>query len=148
MPQMRKPRLLQMSKNASSLTIKYRSIYWVLQVIDWFIIWLPLVIYFFVGLTDGGVTTTSKFGLVTMFSIAMVLTIFNVITRHHLRSPLWLAIIGVYVALDNILPLIWMLAIGTLLDELLLQPALKKYGVKLEASKVYDEHQPTNTTGE
>ncbi len=139
-----------MSKNASNITKKYRSIYWALQILDWIVVWFPLIVYFFVALTDGGVTTSQKFGVVSMFGVALVLTIFNVITRHHLRSPLWLAIIGIYVALDNILPLMWMLAIGTLLDELLLRPSLKKYGVKLESSKVYDEHQSSsnNTTGE
>lgn len=132
---------------ASKLTKDYRIKYWILQAIDKLALFAPLIIYFFIALCDGGVTTGRKVAVVGTVIIALMLTIFNVITRHHLRSPLWVILIGLYVAVKNLLPLIIIIAIATIADEFILMPLIKTYKIKLESSKVYDEHKEEESNG-
>lgn len=127
---------------SSKITKEISAKYWVLKSIDLIILWCPLIIYFFIAMADGGVTTLRKAGLVGTVVIAIILTIFNIITRHHLRSPLWIVLIGLYCAVDYLLPLIIIIAVATCLDEFVLQPLVKKYKTQLEASRVYDKHNP------
>lgn len=125
----------------SNLTKQLRAKYWIIKTIDLILLFAPIIIYFFIAMADNGVTTMQKAGLVGSVVVAIILTLFNILTRHHLRSPLWIVLLGLYVAIDYLLPLIIIIAVVTVLDEFVLQPYLKKCTIKLEASKVYDEHQ-------
>lgn len=80
--------------------------------------------------------TIEKLALGGLAVSAMVLVCVNILMKAHLRSPVWLCLLGIYFALENILPLILMLAIGTVLDELLLTPLHKHF--KSKASINYE----------
>lgn len=131
---------------SSVLTKKYRTIYWVLRSIDLILLWAPLIIYFIVALCDTGVTTNKKIGLVASVIVALILVLFNIIARHHLTSPLWIVLIGLYIAIDYLLPLVIIIACVTIADEFVFQPYLKKLTTRLEASKVYDKQKAAEET--
>ena len=45
----------------------------------------------------------------------------------HLRSAIWLLVLGVYICLQNIQTLLIMVAVCTILDEIVFTPLHKKY---------------------
>lgn len=129
-----------MAKKESKRTKELRIKYWVLKSIDWILLYAALIIYFFVAMFDDGVAVNKKVGLVASVIVALILVIFNVITRHHLRSPLWIVLIGLYVCVGYLLPMIIIIAVATVLDEFVFQPYLKKLKIRFESSKEIDIH--------
>lgn len=129
---------------ASSIQTKQcRLNLWLCRIIDIIILVLPLIIYFFVAVCDDTVIVAQKVGLVGMFSIAVMLTVINIAFQKHLRCPIWIYIIGLYIALKNfLLPLIIILAAATVIDEFVLTPMIKYYKTKLIANRAMDERLP------
>lgn len=111
---------------------------WVLTVIDWIILLTPIIVYFFIGLCGDGVIV-KKVTLVCTMVVALCLAIFNIIAKKHLRSVLWIMVLGIYVACENILPMIMILAVATILDEFLFTPLIERYKTQYLASKTDDE---------
>lgn len=125
-------------KKQSKTTKKTRSILWILRSIDLAILVLPLLVYVIIALIGGG-AVKEKVAVVGTVLIALILVAFNIITKKHLRSPLWIVIIGLYIAVNNLLPLIGMIAVSTIIDEFALSPLIEKYKVRLESHKAIDQ---------
>lgn len=125
-------------KKQSKTTKKTRSILWILRSIDLAILVLPLLVYVIIALIGGG-AVKEKVAVVGTVLIALILVAFNIITKKHLRSPLWIVILGLYVAINNLLPLIGMIAVSTIIDEFALSPLIEKYKVRLESHKAIDQ---------
>ena len=71
-----------------------------------------------------------------------ILTVFNVIAQKKLRCPIWIMLIGLYVAIrDYLLPLVIILAITSILDDLLFTPLIHYYYTKTVASKTIDQRE-------
>lgn len=134
-----------MKNKGSDFTQITRKKMWFYQVLDWVILFAPMFIYVVVALFDGGVTTTGKVSIVGMVMIATILTVFNLFRQKKMRSPIWIILIGLYVAFrEKLLPLIIILAITTTIDDLFLGPIVKYYRTKLVASKTIDERDEAN----
>ena len=125
---------------ASSYTKVCRMKLWLYRILDFLILFSPLVIYIVIALTDGGVTTVGKVSVVGTVAIALVLCVFNVVAQKRLRCPIWICLIGLYIAIKQwLLPLIIILAVTTILDDLILTPLIHYYHEKLVANKAIDE---------
>lgn len=61
---------------------------------------------------------------------AIIMTLMNLLMKMKMRSPVWLCLIGIYIALDNIMPLIIVISIATLLDEVVFTPLCKNFKQK------------------
>lgn len=115
---------------------------WLYRIIDLLILFSPVAIYVVIALCDGGVTTIGKVSVVGCVAIALILSLINVIAQKRLRCPIWIILIGLYIAIKNyLLPLIIILAIITVVDDLLLTPIIHYYHEKVTASKVYDDRE-------
>lgn len=113
---------------------------WLYRIIDALLLLVPLIAYFGFALASGEVTTTGKVTLVGTVAIALVLVVFNVIAQKRLRCPIWIVLIGFFVAIKNwLLPLIIILAIVSVLDDLVLTPIISYYRSKLIANKAIDD---------
>lgn len=113
---------------------------WLYRVIDAIVLLGPLIAYFMFALSSGQVTNTGKVTLVGTVAVALVLVIFNVIAQKRLRCPIWIVLIGFFVAIrDWLLPLIIVLAIVSVIDDLILTPLIAYYRSKLIANKAMDE---------
>ena len=131
----------------SNFTKETRIRLWLYRILDWCVLFLPVFVYIVMALADGGVTKTGKVTVVSTVMIALILTIFNIFRQKELRSPIWLVLIGLYVAVKEwLLPLIIILAITTIMDEMLFKPLIGYYKGKLIASKTYDERQEAEET--
>ena len=58
--------------------------------------------------------------------------------KYHLRSPIFIMLIGIYYALNNVLTLMILVSIGIILDEFIIQPCLKKWKTQLIVNKEID----------
>lgn len=119
---------------------------WLYRILDWICLFAPLVIYFFFGIASKGAVAAQKVALVGCVSIALILTLINVIAQKRLRCPIWIVLIGLFIAMkEYLLPLIIILAVTSVMDDLLFTPLITHYKMKLEASKVYDDRKEEET---
>ena len=86
----------------------------------------PLLFYVLLGLINNEVHEGDKLFLGMTVICAIILTLLNVLFKHHLRSPFFLLILGLYFALKNITPLLICVSIGTCLDEFIVTPIYKR----------------------
>lgn len=128
----------------SNYTRHCRAWLWFYRILDAVCLGVPLLVYVIIALS-GGALVAAKVAVVSTVMIALILTVFNVIAQKHLRCPIWIIIIGLYIAIGEwLLPLIIILAITSVLDDLVFTPLIAHYKMKLEASKVYDDRMTTS----
>ena len=115
---------------------------WLYRVIDWILIIGPIFTYVCIGLADGGIATWAKVTMIGCCAAALIVIIVNTILQKRLRCPMWLVLIGLVAAIKNyLLPLIIILSLVTILDDLVLTPLIENYRDKYRASKVQDERE-------
>lgn len=125
---------------SSNFTKKSRTLLWTWRILDWLCLFAPLIIYVVVGLINNNVTTGQKVTLVAMLFLAIILTMINVIAQKHLRCPIWVLLIGLYVAMNKyLMPLIIILAVTSILDDLIFTPLIHYYYTQTVASKTIDK---------
>jgi hypothetical protein len=129
----------------SKYTKKCRIKYWLASVLNALLMLVPLATYVGIAMTDGGVTTAQKIGVTGTVLIAILFTGLNVILQKHLRCPIWIVLLGLFIAMQKaILPLIIILAVVSVLDDLLFTPLTQYYKTKLIAAKAMDEREVEN----
>lgn len=125
--------------SCSSQTKKYRIGYWILTVISWMLVFGPLAGYFIYGLIVSG--TIQKAGLLTTLLVAVVLTAVSAIMKLHLRSALFILVLGIYLAIDKISLLLIIISVCSVLDELLISPLQRSFKAKLTINKQIDKRE-------
>ena len=127
---------------SSKFTKKSRTLLWTWRLIDWLCLFAPLIVYLIIGLVNDNVTTGGKVTLVAMLFIAIILTVINVVAQKHLRCPIWVLLIGIYVAMEKyLMPLVIILAITSILDDLVFTPIIHYYYTQTVASKTMDKRE-------
>lgn len=127
---------------SSKFTKKSRALLWTWRLIDWLCLFAPLIVYLIIGLVNDNVTTGGKVTLVAMLFIALILTVINVVAQKHLRCPIWVLLIGIYVAMEKyLMPLVIILAITSILDDLVFTPIIHYYYTQTVASKTMDKRE-------
>lgn len=124
----------------SNYTKVCRAKLWLYRSLDLIILFAPVIVYTIIALTKDGVTVPGRVAVVGSVCIALILSLFNIIAQKRLRCPIWIILIGLYVAIKEILlPLIIILAVVTVIDDLLLTPLITYYRTKLISNKAIDE---------
>ena len=118
-------------------TRKYKALSILFLALSILILVAPLAYYSIQGFIQG--ETTEKFTLGITFVIACILFVINILFKFHIRSTIWIIVIGVYFCIDNILPLILVLAVGNILDEFVFTPLHKRYKNKAIINKEIDK---------
>lgn len=126
-----------MKTPVSDITKKYRTISIVLFWLSIIVTIAPVIVYAVLGFVNG--TIQEKLGLGITLIVAIILVLINVIFKYHIRSVLWIAVLGIYFCIDNIMPLLLIVAIGTILDEFLLTPLHKHYKAKAKINREIDK---------
>ena len=111
---------------------------WICRILSVLVTLLPVIYYVIKGLSDGSVGSRQKG---CMVCLAIMLYIINVLMKYSIRSTVWILLLGVYVCLEDILPLILMLAIGTIIDEFVLSPLKKHYASVYCVNKEIDRRE-------
>lgn len=121
----------------SDITKKYQRLSILFQALSILVLVSPLAYYTIYGFINGEVT--EKLTLGVTFVVACILLVINVLFKYHIRSTIWILVLGIYFCIDNILPLLLMVAIGTILDEFVLTPLYKMYHNKCTINKEIDK---------
>lgn len=125
---------------ASKFTRECRFKLWLFRILDWICLFMPLIIYIGIALSSGEAIVAQKVAVVSTTMVALILSIFNILSQKRLRCPIWIILIGLFVAVrDYLMPLIIILAITSVLDDLVFTPLISYYKTKLIANKAMDE---------
>lgn len=86
----------------------------------------PLITFIVMGLMQG--ENVSEKLCLTLTSIASILlALIGVMRKIHLKSTVYVVMIGLWIALDNIIPFIIALSVCTILDEILFTPLYHRF---------------------
>lgn len=123
-----------------NITKKYKAGYIIFSVLSVLILLAPLLVYTFIGLATAEVV--DKLVLSMTVVTAAILTLISLVTKHASRSAIFVVLLGLTVALNSIQECLVLIAIGNILDELLLTPLKNsfknKYQINKEIDKRYD----------
>lgn len=119
------------------MTEKYKKLYILFRVLSAIMVIAPISIYTTLGFMQG--TTGSKVCLGMCLTTALIFVIINIIAKHKIRSTIWIMMIGLYMACDNIIPLLIIVAVLTVIDEFLLEPLYKRYREKFVINREIDK---------
>ena len=122
----------------SKITKKNKIFYWIFNILSFVVMFVPIAVYIVKGYIEADLTT-EKVGLTCTIMISIILVTINFIFKFHIRSTLWILLLGVYFCLDNILAMIILIAVGTILDEFLLTPLKKSFKNKYTINKEIDK---------
>ena len=81
---------------------------------------LPFLVYATYGFVVAG--TTEKLVLTLGAVAAAIIGLTNFFFKKHMRSPLWILLLALYMVLNEITPLLICAAVGCVLDELVFTP--------------------------
>lgn len=118
------------------ITNKYRIKYNLLNLLSFVLLVLPIIIFSVIGFVNG--EPHEKLVLGSSLTFSLILVLLNTLMKYNIRSTLWIIIIGLYYCLDNIMPLLLIIAISTVLDEFLITPLKKKYKLNYTINKQID----------
>lgn len=126
-----------MANKMSDVTRNYKLKALLFQCLSILVLAAPIIYYAVLGFING--ETTEKFTLGITFVIAAIMLAINIIFKYHIRSTLWIIVLGIYICLDSIQALLIMVAVGTILDEFLLTPLHKSYKSKANINREIDK---------
>ena len=118
------------------MTKKYKIKLNICRLLSFTITVLPVIIYTIKGFMDGSIGEKVSLGICV--TLALIFMLINVMFKYHIRSTLWVLLIGIYVCIDNIIPLLIIMATTTIIDEFVLVPLINKYKNKYIINKEID----------
>lgn len=128
-----------MKAKQTDITKKYKRLKIFFQILSLLVTVAPIVVYTIIGFADGDIYTGKKVFLGFTLVTAIILVAVNILFKFHLRSPLFLMILGIYVALDKVLPLLIIISSGIVIDEFIFQPLVKSFKNKYQINKEIDK---------
>ena len=119
-----------------------RAKLWLYRILDALLLFSPVLVYVGIALFNGGVATVGKIAVVGTVVVAAILSIFNILAQKRLRCPIWIILLGLFVAIkEYLLPLVIILAVVSIIDDLILTPLIDYYKTATIANKQIDERE-------
>ena len=123
----------------STMTSKYKKLSILTFLLSAMCSLCPILIYVIKAFVDKDVQEVNKYTLGIMCSVALVITLINILAKLHLRCIPWILLLGIYLCLRNITTLLVIMAITTIIDELILMPLHKSFKNKYTINKEIDK---------
>lgn len=123
----------------STMTSKYKKLSILTFLLSAICSLCPILIYVIKAFVDKDVQEVNKYTLGIMCSVALVITLINIVAKLHLRCIPWILLLGIYLCLRNITTLLVIMAITTIIDELILVPLHKSFKNKYTINKEIDK---------
>lgn len=123
----------------STMTNKYKKLSILTFLLSTMCSLCPILIYVIKAFVDKDVQAVNKYTLGIMCSVALVITLINIVAKLHLRCIPWILLLGIYLCLKNITTLLVIMAITTIIDELILMPLHKSFKNKYTINKEIDK---------
>lgn len=119
------------------MTKRYRIKYWITTILSYLLMFGPLFYYLISAFCEGA--PQQKITLGFTITAAILLTGLSLIFKKHIRSTIFILIMGIYTCLENILPLIVLISVCTIIDEFIVTPLRTMYHQKLIINKEIDK---------
>ena len=123
----------------STMTSKYKKLSILTFLLSAMCSLCPIFIYVIKAFVDNDVQELNKYTLGIMCSVALVVTLINIVAKLHLRCIPWILLLGIYVCLRDITALLVIMAITTIIDEMILMPLHKSFKNKYTINKEIDK---------
>ena len=123
----------------STMTKKYKKLSILTFLLSAMCSLCPILIYVIKAFVDKDVQAVNKYTLGIMCSVALVVTLINIVAKLHLRCIPWILLLGIYLCLRDITALLVLMAITTIIDELILMPLHKSFKNKYTINKEIDK---------
>ena len=123
----------------STMTKKYKRLSILTFLLSTICSLCPILIYVIKAFVDNDVKEVNKYTLGIMCSVALVVTLINIVAKLHLRCIPWILLLGIYLCLRDITTLLIIMAITTIVDELVLMPLHKSFKNKYTINKEIDK---------
>ena len=123
----------------STVTNSYKNKRNLFRALSILITVLPILVFTVIGFVEG--TITEKVSLGICLFLALLFVLINILFKHHIRSTIWILLIGIYVCVRNITPLLIIMAFSTAIDEFILDPLAKSYANKYRINKEIDKRE-------
>lgn len=121
----------------SAITKKYTRLACLFWLLTFMCVYAPLISYAVAAFVNAEVEQKATLGITLV--VAAILTAINVIAKYHIRSTLWIVLLGIYYCMKEIMPLLLIIAIGTILDEFVFTPLYKSYKNKARINREIDK---------
>lgn len=121
----------------SEITKKYKVKYMITKALEIALTFGPLIAYVIIGFAGAEPTRRVLLSLSTISAIIMAFV--SVVFKFHLRSIIFIIMLGIHCCVDNITGLITIMAATTMLDELIVTPLCKHYKNKLSINREIDK---------
>lgn len=121
----------------SKLTKKYSRLAVLFTILSILSLLGPLCYYLIAGFLSDTLLI-QKVALGGTAITALIITLVCLYNRYVFRSKIWLLIIGLFLVIDNLLPMIIVFAVTQVLDELVLSPLARRYRNKADKCKDTD----------
>lgn len=132
-----------MSKvKASAPTKRARTLSIIFGVLGFGVSVLPFLGYFVYGFVIADTATKLTMSIAALASGLVAAT--NIVLKQHLRCPLWILLLALYVALGEIHVLLIIAAVGCTLDELIFSPLHNHYKQLATINKTIDMRTTNN----
>lgn len=123
--------------SATTQTLKKKTL--ILHFTSWVLTFAPILIYLCIAMYKSNEIT--KPALAISITVATLFTFANLLLKYSIRSTVWILLIGIYVALKNITPLLIIIAVCTIIDEFIVHPLYKRYKERYHINKEIDKRQ-------
>lgn len=123
----------------STMTNKYKKLSILTFLLSTICSLCPILIYVIKAFVDKDVQEVNKYTLGIMCSVALVVTLINIVAKLHLTCIPWILLLGIYLCLRDITSLLIIMAITTIIDELILIPLHKSFKSKYTINKEIDK---------
>ena len=111
---------------------------WCCRILNFLLMYMPVFVCVVIGYANPDLPTGAAVCLTGSLVIAAVLGLINIILKYRLRCCIWILILGLYIALDNILPIVLVLAFTTIIDDLVLTPLVDRFKSEYIANRAMD----------
>ena len=123
----------------STMTQKYKRLSILTFLLSALCSLCPILIYVLKAFIDKDVQPVNKYTLGIMCSVALVVTLINIVAKLHLRCIPWILLLGIYLCLRDITSLLIIMAITTIIDEMILMPLHKSFKSRYAINKEIDK---------
>ncbi len=124
-----------MSSKTKKLKVKSRF----LSFLSFMCTTFPMLVFIGIAVATGSIE--ERFIICLTGLIAGMFLIINILLKYRIRSTLWILLLGIYFCLSNITVLLLCVAIGTILDEFVIVPALKSTKNRFIINKEIDDRE-------
>lgn len=105
--------------------------------LSWLLTFAPILIWLCIALAKSNDVTKTALSLSLV--VAMLLSLVNLLLKYSIRSTIWILLIGIYIALKDITPLLILIAVCTILDEFIVHPLYKHYKERYHVNREIDK---------